>query len=294
MIKGINQFCWPDSVSLKDCISQASRLEYESFEVCMTDIQSPTAHNINADRLGIADYFNPLFNTKSNFNDYKEIKSIADGEGIKISSIGSILTFTGYPITSKDKNVVSKGIDCIVKMVEAAQFFGADTVLVIPGVMTPDMDYQGGYDRAQNAISKAAVSAKACNVTLAIENVWNNYLTSPLEIKSFVEQINSDYVGVYFDVANAKIFGHPEQWIKILGTRIKKLHIKDFRSSVGNINGFTNLLDGDVNYPNVFKALKSIAYDGELVVELIPPPSYCGNEYLQSASNILSKLIKTY
>jgi L-ribulose-5-phosphate 3-epimerase len=290
VIKGINQFCWPDSVSLLDAMKQAAHLGFESFEICMTDADNSRVINGNADSLGIASYNNPLFNTTSDFKDYKKIKSIADEEGIRISGIGSILTFTSYPITSKDKKIVSKGIDSINKMIEAAEFLCADTVLIIPGVMEPDMDYERGYHRAQDAIAKAAENAEKSGVTLAIENVWNNYLNCPFELAKFVDEINSDYVGVYFDVANARIFGHPEQWIKTLGKRIKKLHVKDFRTSVGNINGFTNLLDGDVDYPAVMKALKSINYGGELIIELIPPPKYCLNEYLKNALNILTKL----
>jgi len=290
--KGINQFCWPDSISLKDVMRQARKLGYECFEICMTKERGGNSSKGVTDSLGIDSYFNPIFNIESKEKDFKEVISIADGEGIKITGVGGILSFSTYPITSEITEVRENGINALNKMVEAAATIGADTVLVIPGMMTADMDYLEGYKRAQDAIAKVAVNADKFDVQLAVENVWNNYLYSPLELNRFVDEIDNEKVGVYFDIANARIFGFPEQWIKTLGKRIKKLHVKDFRVSVGNITGFTNLLDGDVDYPAVMKALNDIGYGGELVVELIPPPKYCIEEYLSSAGRVLDVLTK--
>jgi hexulose-6-phosphate isomerase len=94
---------------------------------------------------------------------------------------------------------------------------------------------------------------------------------SPLEMRDFIDSFQSEWVGAYFDVGNVLNFGFPEQWIRILGKRIKAVHVKDFRLSAGNIHGFVNLLEGDVNWPEVSKALKEINYQGFITAEL---PAY--------------------
>ncbi len=113
--------------------------------------------------------------------------------------------------------------------------------------------------------------AERYRVTIGIENVWNKFLLSPLEMRDFVDKIGSRYVGCYFDVGNVLLTGYPEQWIRILGERIKRVHLKDFKISIGNINGFCNLLEGDANWKEVIKALKEIKYDSYLTAEIVPP-----------------------
>src|SRR5659263_668632 len=88
---------------------------------------------------------------------------------------------------------------------------------------------------------------------IGLENVWNKFLLSPIEMRDFIDKIDSSYVGAYLDVGNVINTGYPEQWIRILGKRIKKVHFKDFRKSVGTLSGFVDLLAGDVDYPEVMK-----------------------------------------
>ncbi len=111
----------------------------------------------------------------------------------------------------------------------------------------------------------------APDIRLNIENVWNNYLYSPLELNRLADGTGRKNVGICFDVANARRFGYPQQWIRTMSGRINKVHCKDYRVNVDNISGFTNLLDGDVDYPAVIKALRDVGFDGDLIVELLPP-----------------------
>jgi len=106
-----------------------------------------------------------------------------------------------------------------------------------------------------------------------VENVWNKFLLSPLEMRDFIDSLNSKYIGSYFDVGNVVYSGYPEHWIKILGNRIKKLHFKDFKRSIGTIAGFVPLLEGDVNFPEVIKALEKINYTSYVTGELFPDQS---------------------
>jgi len=107
-------------------------------------------------------------------------------------------------------------------------------------------------------------------VALCIENVWNKFLLSPLEMRDFIDSFNSEMVGAYFDVGNVLLTGYPEHWIRILESRIKRVHVKDFRRSVGTVDGFVDLLEGDVDFQAVKEALSDIGYDGYVTAEMLP------------------------
>jgi L-ribulose-5-phosphate 3-epimerase len=110
--------------------------------------------------------------------------------------------------------------------------------------------------------------AERRKVAIAIENVWNRFLLSPLEVRDLIDHLGSPYVGVYFDAGNILAYGYPQQWISILGARIKRVHVKDFRSDIGNIQGFANPLQGDVPWLAVRSALESVGYQGYITAEV--------------------------
>ena len=107
-------------------------------------------------------------------------------------------------------------------------------------------------------------------VTLGIENVWNKFLLSPLEMRDFIDSFASDMVGAYFDIGNVLLTGYPDQWIKILGKRIKRIHVKDFDTTVGTADGFVDLLKGSVDFEATKKALAEVDYDSYVTAEMIP------------------------
>ncbi|MCX7824458.1 MAG: sugar phosphate isomerase/epimerase, partial [Verrucomicrobiae bacterium] len=127
------------------------------------------------------------------------------------------------------------------------------------------------YQRSLDALHRCARVAEKHKVTLCLENVWNKFLLSPLEMREFIDKLGSDCVGAYFDVGNVVLYGYPQDWIRTLGKRIVRVHIKDFKPVIGNINGFCNLLDGDVNWKAVMAELRALRYDGLCTVEV---PAY--------------------
>ena len=166
-------------------------------------------------------------------------------------------------------------------MLEVASWLKVNTILVVPGAVDvifdptrPVVSYEVVYQRAQESLKKLVPLAEKFKVNIAIENVWNKFLLSPLEMRHFVDEFDSEYLGVYFDVGNVILYGYPEQWIKILGKRIKKVHFKDFKREIGTLAGFVNLLYGDVNWPAVIKALQDVQYDDYVIAELFPPQYY--------------------
>lgn len=291
--KGINQFSFPATMSMVDCFREARNMGYNAFEVSMTlDETTVQSSRSVAGDLGIAGYINPMLNDTSNDRDIERLRKLAADEGISICSIASVVPFISFPFTSPDEAVRQESERFIDRMIEAASILEADTVMIIPGTALPDVPYECTYRWAQESLTKLAPKAEALDVNLAVENVWNHFLYSPLEFVRFVDEIGSPKVGIYYDIANSLILGHPQQWIRLFAHRIKKIHLKDFRMSVGNITGFTNLLDGDIHWPAVVRALGEIDYDGDVVVELIPPAKHHLLQTLKQASDAVDVIFK--
>jgi len=206
------------------------------------------------------------------------IKSLRDTvlrEGLEIASL---LTgqFWQYSLTSNNPEKRKKGEDLLTRSIEVCEILGTDALLVVPGVVgtlwssEERVQYDVAYERAQESIRKVVSLAEKKGVYICVENVWNKFLLSPVEMKRFVEEIDSEYVAVYFDVGNILVIGYPEDWIRILGRKIKRIHLKDFKLSVGNIGGFCDLLEGDVDWQEVIKALKEVGYNSYLTAEIGP------------------------
>jgi hexulose-6-phosphate isomerase len=130
--------------------------------------------------------------------------------------------------------------------------------------------YDIAYERAAEAFSVLSRDAEREGVKIGIENVWNRFLLSPVETARLVDEVGSPFFGVYFDVGNVIYIGYPEQWIEILGKRIFKIHLSDYRYSQAGLGAFVDLFAGDVNFPAVAKALKQTGYDDWLTVEMLP------------------------
>jgi L-ribulose-5-phosphate 3-epimerase len=160
---------------------------------------------------------------------------------------------------------------------QAAKALGATAILQIPGYVqvmwdpkSPIVPYDVAYDRSLTIYRELRKVAEKHQVTICVENVWNRFLLSPLEMRAFVDEIGSPYVKAYFDVGNVLVNGFPEQWIRILGDRIGRIHLKDFKTSVGNLQGFVMLLEGNVNWREVMSALRETGYQGYLTAEYGP------------------------
>ena len=286
---GINQFCFPSPCGVREAMERAKALGYECMEICLTADQQPgrSAGGVT-DALDISGYFNPLLHEHAGEAEFTALRALSEEVGMPLSSVGGIVSFSIYPLTAREEETARKSMDAVRRMLDGAQAVGASAALVIPGMLTPDMGYQEGYDLAQERL--ALLADYAPGVCLMIENVWNNMLYSPLEMARFVDETGRANLGICFDIANARRFGYPEQWIRTLGKRIREFHCKDYRMSVDNINGFTNLLDGDVNYPAVMEAIRETGFDGDLMVELIPPAHFLVDQTLRHARETLETL----
>lgn len=208
---------------------------------------------------------------------WQKVREIADKVGIELSGLATGL-FWGANGASDDAATRAKAAEILEKQIRCAQAIGVDTILVVPAAVgvdfIPDCEvvpYDVAYERATELIANALPLAREAGVTIGIENVWNKFLLSPLEMKAFLDQFDDAHVAAYFDVGNVLATGYPEHWIKILGNRIKRVHFKDYRRNVGSADGFVDLLSGDINWDQVNAALKEIGYDSWVAAEMIPP-----------------------
>ena len=234
---------------------------------------------------------------KSTEKDLLEVKKSADANGIELYSIATGLYWEHW-LTDDCPRERAVTKDIIKKHLETAKTLGCDTILVVPGSVHAEfaapgkvVDYQDAYDRALEGLCEVKGYAEALGVNIGIENVWNQFLTSPIEMREFIDKIDSPFVGSYFDVGNVLFNGHPEHWIKILGNRIKKVHFKDYRVAAGGLHGFVDLLAGDVDYPAVVKALESVGYDGWVSAEMIPNYKYYTETIIYNTSNAMDRIL---
>ncbi len=197
----------------------------------------------------------------------KEIVKAAADNGIKIASVATSL-FGARRLSSADQSVRAKGIELGEQLIDVASWLDAGAVLVVPGRIEEDGDPDGEWARATDGVSQLVPRAEAAKIAIGIENVWNKFITGPFEFCKFVDQFNSEYVKAYLDVGNLLGNGYPEQWIRVLGKRITRIHFKDFRRSIGNYHGFVDLLSGDVNWPEVGTALDEVGYNGPVTAEM--------------------------
>ncbi len=269
MIKSINIWAMPGGLANEidpvDAMRQAKEAGFDGIELC----------------IGEKGAFSPKTKQETCDAWRKEAKKI----GIQIASVATG-QYWATSLTSDKAGVRKKAYDFTVSMIERAGWLKAGAVLVVPGLVradflpnSPQMPYDFVYKTSQQQLKKLAKVAEKNKIAIGVENVWNNFLLSPLEMARFVDEIKSRWVGVYFDVGNPVAYGIPHDWVRILGKRIKRVHLKDYklgRNEDGSAyvtkfpDGFdVPLGEGDVNYKEVKKALKKINYKGPATVEVL-------------------------
>jgi hexulose-6-phosphate isomerase len=201
----------------------------------------------------------------------EEIRKAADATGLKIHSVMNGDHWK-FPLSSGDREVVGRSMRAMRTSLDNARLWGADAVLLVPAVVNPETSYKDAWTRSQRQIRELIPLAEKLKVIIAVEEVWNKFLLSPLEFAHYIDEFQSPWVKAYFDVGNVVLFSYPQDWIRTLGSRIVKLHFKDFRfrqSPGGKREAeFVNLREGDIDWKEVHKALAEIGYKGAATVEL--------------------------
>ncbi|MBE6701437.1 MAG: sugar phosphate isomerase/epimerase [Ruminococcaceae bacterium] len=274
MKKGISIWSFP-AQPLEETFKQAKKAGYDGVELSLEATGEITMDSTKEDIL--------------------KIKASAEKHGIELYSVATSLHWN-YSLTSANKEISDKAKEVIKKQLDIANWLGCDTILVVPGAVGVDfipnceiVDYDVAYERAFEGIKELSKYAEEKKVAIALENVGNKLLISPLEMRDFIDKIGSDYVGMYFDVGNIIRIGYPDQWIRILGNRIKKIHFKDFKRAS---NSFVDLMEGNVDFPAVMKALKSIGYDNWVTAEMGPLYINYPDMILYTTSMVMDRILE--
>ena len=198
-----------------------------------------------------------------------EIKDAAARAGLKIHSVMNADHWK-YPLSSTDAATVSKSVAGMETSLRNAKLWGADTVLLVPAVVNPETAYKDAWTRSQKVIRERILPlAQDLEVVIGIEEVWNKFLLSPLEMARYVDEFNSPWVKAYLDVGNMLFYGYPQDWVRTLGPRICKVHVKDFKLERGKGTfAWKNLGEGDLDWVEVRKALGEIGYEGWVTTEI--------------------------
>lgn len=298
MKKSICQGSFPKDLSTKQCIKIASEAGFDAIQLVLEDPSSVNEDLINrdarvkriAESVGMEKAREGSISPDSSPEELAELEKALETYDMNVSSVMTMLHWF-FPFTSPESNIASNAIEIGETMIDYADRFDADTVLIIPGVVTEEVSYSDAYGRAKETIGQLVPYGEEKGVSLGIENVWSKFLLSPLEMKRFVEEFDSPQAGVYFDVGNILDYGFPSHWIELLGDKIKKIHLKDYNRSLGGISGFTYLLQGNVNWPRVVKSLEEIDYEDYLTVEVPPYPSFAPERAVFDSSRSLDKIL---
>jgi L-ribulose-5-phosphate 3-epimerase len=207
-------------------------------------------------------------NTLNSADEVQQYKEAAEKTGVKITSIMNSDHWK-YPLSDNDPEVVKKCIEGLKTSMHNAHDLGAGAVLLVPGVVTADVRYADVYRRSQDQIRKLLPLAKELKVIIAIENVGNRFLLSPLEMARYVDEFKSPWVRSYFDIGNVVSIGYPQDWIRTLGRRVCRVHIKRFEPGTDHpkFDPKDRRTQG-IDWPDVRKAFSEVGYNGWITAEV--------------------------
>jgi hexulose-6-phosphate isomerase len=196
--------------------------------------------------------------------DRDEVLAARDKTGIIIHGVSGSKHWTDT-LSDPDPKVVERGLAAIRQEILDVKAYGGTTVLLVPAVVSPKVSYRDAYARSQAAIKTILPDAEKAGIKIAIEEVWNKFLLSSVEFARYIDEFNSPWVGAYFDVGNVVEYGYPEEWIRELGKRILKVHIKEYAKP----KRFDYALgEGEIHWNDVAKALHDVGYGGWVTAEV--------------------------
>lgn len=290
--KGINIWSFNGNNTIEECMRIGKDAGFEGIELVMSKTGALSLESTDEEILAI--------------------KALSEEIGIQICSLATGL-YWEYSLTANDPQIREKGKAVVRRQIDIAALLGVDCILVCPGTVgvdfrpedvVPDtdnvtffagsevIDYDVAYERSQAALKELAPYAEEKGVIIGIENIWNKFLLSPMEFRSFLDEIGSDYVGAFLDVGNMMLYGYPQHWIKILNKRIKKVHFKDYRRDAKGLAGFVDLLAGDVDWDLVVDAFEAVGYDGWASAECCPNYRLYTNQIIYNASAAMDCILR--
>jgi len=270
MIKGISFWSFPGGTSIADAFAIAKRVGFESVELAVDESGELSLDTTDAQAAAI--------------------RAQADSAGVRLPTLATGLGWK-YPVIGPDPQVCAKGAQVVRECLRLAKALGAGVVLCVPGTVTDDFAYSEALTQCVERFRELGEVAAEYEVVIGLENVWNRFLLSPVEFARVLEAIDREYVQAYFDVGNVVINGYPDQWIRTLGPAVRAVHLKDFKRSIGTIEGFIDLLEGDVPWDRVMAALREVGYEGACTAEMMPPYRHFPERLLEATSQSMDLIL---
>ncbi len=209
----------------------------------------------------------------------RKIRAYAAAKNIGLRSLATGF-YWGCSLGAADEAERQKALAFTRSYLAIGSWIGVEAILVVPGATRvawddsrPVLSYKTVWEQSSKSLKELEPEARRLGVAIALENVWNRFLLSPMEWKCYIDQFNSDYIGMYFDTGNCCYIGRPQDYLELLGTRIKAIHLKNFVETdcAGGLHGFgDNLLEGALDFPALFAAMAQAGYHGPVTVEMIP------------------------
>ena len=277
MKKAINAWAFPSEYSFEDCLRAASKAGFDAGEF-----------NLDGQNDGHS------FTLKSTDEEICAVKALCEKYGIETVSISSSLHGGKWASSGEEAD---EALKVLKKQLHIAKLMGADTVLLVPGGMPKGISLAASRRNSAANLKRAIPMIEEYGVTVGLENVWNGFFLSPYDMLSFLDELDSDAFGLYFDMGNMIAFSTSAYWTEIVGPHISKLHIKDFKRNGGINSGgeFCDLLKGDADFPAVMAALKAEGFDGYLTAEVFrTDPSRSWEDFFQSVSDAEDEIIGYY
>ena len=261
MIKGISYLSFENGLSNNESIESAlSQTKKNGFDALELSVSSEGVINTNTSKA-----------------ECEIIRKKIDDSGIFVDSIATGMSW-GVSPTSNDRSIREKSIKLHQDALKIASFLHCKALLFVPGVVkspiSPDIvRYDKALDRLREAINQMLPIAEDLNVDLCMENVWNGFFYSPIELRDFVDSFDSDRLGVYLDIGN--LIGYqqyPPHWVELLNSRIKRVQIKDFQENFDWTGSFSfcDIGAGDVPWKETIAALNAIQYKSTIIAEMLP------------------------
>lgn len=261
MKKSINAWSVDVNESFEEMFSHLSACGFAAVELNIDEKNAASAHSLTMDT------------TEAELRD---ILSKAEYFGLEIAGVSTSLY--GILLGSDEKNEREQGKSILRKQMICAAALGADSVLAVPGAdITGGASITQAFENSFLALSEMKQEIEYSKIYVCLENVWNGFFTSPFDMAAFLDRLDSPYMKAYYDVGNTVAFSDTASWISVLGERIHRVHIKDFKRNGGGLNSggaFVDLLSGDIDWPKVMAVLKTAGYDDYLTAEVFPTKEY--------------------
>ena len=250
MKKALNAWTVPAQVSFEELFQKLSAAGYDGVELNLDREAGGHGLTMETTQLQTA-----------------EIKKLSQTYTLPVHSISSSL-YTAETLGSDDPACRKQGQDILRKQLELASALGADGILVVPGGVSDQRSLTQAWDNCLESLSALKGEILQSGIKVGVENVWNGFFLSPRDMADFIDTLDCPSIGAYFDVGNVEIFSNPQDWIEILGSRIVKVHVKDFARTTTNAGHFVNLLEGSIDWAKVKAALDAAGYQGYLTAEV--------------------------